>query len=244
MLRNAQKCRIGFLSIALVVLALFCASSRADMSYDFTRITTNSSVDVSSQLTATVYDLGFSSTTGYNQVGFRIENAGPTFSAITEVYFDDGTILGLAGLNDKDDGTGGDPDVDFSPITTSGNVNLPSGGNVGFYATAGFNVDADPAPAHNGVHPGDFLEIIFDLKKDPFDVLQTYDDVLNDLATGNLRIGLHVQRLPGIDDGDPDWATRESDSFVNVVPVPGAALLGALGLSVSGHILRRRKELA
>ena len=39
--------------------------------------------------------------------------------------------------------------------------------------------------------------------------------------------------------GFEEWSVREG---ANVVPVPGAALLGLIGMATSGHILRRRKR--
>ena len=60
---------------------------------------------------------------------FEFFNAGPAHSSITDVYFDDGTLLGIAGLIDADDGTLGpmaDPDVDFSDSFVSLPVPEPS----------------------------------------------------------------------------------------------------------------------
>lgn len=60
----------------------------------------------------------------------------------------------------------------------------------------------------------------------------TYNDVLDALNNGDLRIGLHVQGFTG----------GGSESFVNTpypAPVPGAALLASIGLGTF-HILQRR----
>ena len=68
----------------------------------------------------------------YNQVLFTFANSGPEASSITDVYFDDGALLGLAGLIDADDGTGGLAGVDYTqyadPVCLR--VALPLGGKL------------------------------------------------------------------------------------------------------------------
>ena len=62
-------------------------------------------------------------TNGGPSVTFTFYNVGLSQCTITDVYFDDGTLLELTGLIDKDDGTGGDLNVDFS--TPASPANLP-----------------------------------------------------------------------------------------------------------------------
>lgn len=164
-----------------------------------------------------------------NQVLFTFTNTGSAQSTISEIYFDDGTLLGISSLIDKDNGVGGDPNVDFSP---GGNPpNLPGGNNIfpAFQVTAGFLADADnPAPTW-GVSPGQWLGIVFNLQSGG-----TYGDVLAELANGDLRIGMHVI----------NFANGGSESFVNnpfVVPLPAAVWLLGSGLLGLGAIGRRRK---
>lgn len=40
------------------------------------------------------------------------------------------------------------------------------------------------------------------------------------------------------------WAVRDGDVAVTPIPVPGAALLGFIGLATSAHVLRRRRKKA
>ncbi len=154
---------------------------------------------------------------GGSQVLFTFSNSGPLLSAITDVYFDDGTLLGIAGLIDLDDnalGPFGDAGVDFS--TGASPADLPGGGVVGFVTTAGFSADADAPVAFEGVDPGETLGIVFDLIGGG-----NFADIIAELTNGDLRIGIHVQ----------DYSGGGSESFVNVpVPEPGTALLIGLGL--------------
>ena len=204
--------------IAAALLCLFSPLLLASSSsaLGFSCITGNLAGDCAigeAQLSVEVIDLGG------GQVLFEFTNSGPADSSITDVYFDDGTLLGLAGLIDADDdalGSLGDSGVDFTQGASPGD--LPGGGSIGFVAIADFGVDSDPPTQPLGVNPGEMLGIVFDLE-----LGGTYADVLAELADGRLRIGLHVQ----------GYASGGSESFVNVpVPEPGVALLLGMGLSI------------
>jgi hypothetical protein len=97
-----------------------------------------------------------------------------------------------------------------------------------------------PNSAKYGVDPGEFLEMSFSA---------TYTGVTNALQAGTLRIGMHVGSYLVGPDG--------SESFIvgtvpvpglppgfnpQNVPVPGAMLLGCLGLGFSANMLKRRKS--
>jgi len=118
---------------------------------------------------------------GANQVTFSFTNGAPSAtSSITDIYFDDGTLLGLSSINNV-------AGVSFTALASP--MNLPSGNNClpPFVVTAGFSADSDPPAQSNGVNPGDQVDIIFDL---------TGGNVVNviaDLGTGALRVGIHVQ---------------------------------------------------
>lgn len=152
---------------------------------------------------------------------FTFTNAGPAASSITDVYFDDGSLLGIAQIVN---GTG----VDFTQLATPSD--LPGGSNVSppFQTTMGFSADSVPAVQPNGVNPGETLAIIFDLMSG-----KTYADVLNDLTTSALRIGIHVQ----------GYSSLGSESFVNgSAPEPGPSLLLGVGLALAAAPRLRRRR--
>ncbi len=219
--------------VCLVVIGLLltCApTSQADL-YEFYNITHNNAGDAAigeAQLTMDVTGL-----TG-NRVQFEFLNAGPEASSITGVYFDDGDepiLLDLASID-------GSPGVAFH----EGGSVLPGGYSLSprFVVTAGLEARADPPVQPNGVNPDEYLRLVLDLQAG-----SDAADVFDRLGTADLRVGIHVQ---GFDSGG-------SESFIDephpprppdppVTPLPGAVVLGGLGLATAAGALRRRKDLA
>lgn len=203
--------------LASVVAVLALVSSADAALYGFTRISTNGAQDVAAQLFVDVTDAGS------GQVDFKFLNSGPLASSITDVYFDDGTLLGIASVING-------PGVEFSQGASPGN--LPGGETVTppFEATAGFTADSDAPVSANGVNPGEFLTIRFNLKDG-----KTFADTIAALDGGvDLRIGIHVQGLP---DG-------ESDSFITSgqVPEPASIVAWLVCTSGLGLVLRSRMK--
>lgn len=204
------------LSCAFLMSAA-AAPAMAGVIYSFAPVTNNSATNTTNgiaQLTVTV-----SAGPAANQVSFRFDNAGPAAMSITDVYFDDGTLLGIASITDSGAGVsfsqGGSP-----PNLPGGNTLTPA-----FNTTAGFLADSNPPAQPNGVNPGEWLTITFNLING-----KTFADTLAALNTpgDHLRVGIHVQ---GFSDGG-------SESFVNQVPTPGAAAL----LAVGGLMAARRRR--
>lgn len=180
------------------------------------------------QLTVDIFSPSTDPVREGNFIAFLFKNIGSAQSTITDIYFDDGTILGLATIVD-------DPDngVDFGqPVEPP---NLPGGQNLTppFEATQAFSVGNEPGVA-NGIDndpegDGESLTLIFELLPG-----LTFDDTLAALLDGTLRIGLHVQ----------NFADGGSASFVNLppgtpVPLPAPASLALVGL---GMVAARRRR--
>jgi hypothetical protein len=223
-MREKMKRKI---SISLLVGALFlCSVMPAHaLKFGFNAITANNVGDVTigeAQLWVEVTDAEYyfdSENNQVNQVLFTFGNDGPEASSICDVYFDDGSLLGIADIYNYTAG------VSFTEGSSPGN--LPSGNNAlpPFEATAGFMADSDPPVQPMGVNPGESLGIIFDLQG-----TQTFADVLAELSDGRLRIGIHVQGFES--DG--------SESFVNNVPDANIMLLLGPSLILLGLFSRKK----
>lgn len=224
---------------AVICLGVTDRASAALVTYGFTRVAPNNATNAATgeaQLTVDVTDVGV----GPNQVAFIFRNAGPLDSSITDIYFDDGSLLGMV-LPITDSGIG----VDFSQGANPGN--LPGGNTIDFQPSTNlFTADSNPPAQPNGVNPGEFVRVVFDLIAG-----QDFADVIAALTlglanpgvdvTGGLRIGIHVQ----------GFANNGSEAFVNGGPTPGptpvpepsTVLMGLMGLGALGFVqLRRRRR--
>ncbi len=221
------KCRMSFLSLVLVSVFILSTEAQAEL-FGFEAITANSTIDPGigeAQLSVDVTD------PGSNQVLFTFSNSGPLASSITDIYFDDGPLLGIASIDNSHLG------VSFSQFASP--PELPGANTVvpPFVTTIGFLADSDSPVQSNGVNPGEYVGIVFNIGSN------TFADVIAALNVGfnpdlhyiggswdapNLRIGIHVQ---GFADGD-------SESFI-ATPIPASVVLGMLGLGVAGLKLRK-----
>jgi len=213
------------MSFVLLVCALAATAARADL-YNFECITNNSAVDAAigeSQFSVLVTS-GGTTQDGREQVLFEFQNAGPAASSITDVYFYDGALLDYGDVSLMPSGG-----VSYSEGADPGS--LPGWPQPEIYATRVFSADSLPAVQPNGINPGESLGVLFALASGT-----TFQDVINGLnggitdpmTAGNITIGIRAQ---GFADGG-------SESFVHA-PLPGAVLLGLLGLGVAGLKLRK-----
>ncbi len=239
---RSTKRRMNFLSLVLVFVVILSAEAQAEL-FGFEAISDNSgeSGTMAAQLSVDITD------PGGDQVLFTFYNDGPLSSiydvpfpldgVVTEVYLEyfvdvggaEGVLGGLAAIQDNpSEGV-----AFYSPTTGS----FPEGGglNPPFDVTYAydFSAAAEPPPATWGVDPGESLGLLYDIESG-----KTFADVLaainqgfeNPLTEVSLRVALHVQKL-----GEDN---EYSDGFI-LVPMPGAVILGMLGLCVAGLKLRR-----
>jgi hypothetical protein len=215
----------SLLTMAAAALAtvLTAGSASAEL-FTFHLITPNGSNLPAGQLYVDVTDVG------NDQVAFTFYNGVGVQSSITDIYFADGTLLGIADIeNHNNDGAIGGG-VAFSQGATPPNLPGPSNlfPNIPAAFTQAFTADSDAPVSSNGVNTaGENVMIIFDLING-----QTYNDTLDALHDGSLLIGLHIQA----------FADGSSSSFVNNVP-DGGVTMTLLGMAMAGLglVARRRK---
>jgi hypothetical protein len=154
-------------------------------------------------------------------VDFTFYNESLIDSSLARIYFDDGSLLGIADLTNG-------PGTSFSQLANPSE--LPNGGLLEppFVTTEEFSIDGDPPLSQNGVNPVEpanpleWVRVTFELAGGG-----TLSSVIDELNTGALRIGVHIIGLP---DGS-------SESAVSA-PEPVTILLLGLGTLL---LTRKRK---
>ena len=196
--------------------------------YGFTPISFHSGAAAN----AVAAQLSLDVTRSGSQALFTFTNDGPVPSTITGTYFDDGVGI-LDSLLTPIDG----PGVSFRAGGSPANLPAP---NVPYHFGADFWATAK-SPAGLGKkgvdNTGEFVTIPFTLEYG-----RSFADVLAALDAGvanptsrldTLRIGMKVQAI---------GTAGASDAFLLApapAPIPGALILGLLGLSAAGLKMRR-----
>ena len=202
--------RTLFLLLSILTVTVFTDIRAQAIPFSFTCITNSDPTDAAigeAQILVDVLDYGT------NGVLFYFTNVGSEACSLTDVYFDDGALLGSALIIDPNS-----PGVVFSLNASPPNITGHNNITPAFFTTAGFSADSDPPTHSNGVNPGEFLGIYFELQAG-----NTYADVLNDLETGDLRVGVRLQ----------GFASGGSEAFVNkkaAVPEPSTCIFFLFGI--------------
>ena len=161
------------------------------------------------------------------QASFTFLNNVGIAASITDVYFDDGSLLGIASISSSSG-------VSFSEGASP--PDLPGGEPYSFDTS--FSADSDPPVAPNGVNSStEWLTIVFNLVAG-----MTFTDTIAALISGELRLGMHVQAI---------GTSGDSDGFINnpldPVPLPAGLLLflsGLAGIGSLGRFKAKRSEAA
>jgi hypothetical protein len=216
-----KKHNVTVLYLVLALVVILPAAARADL-YGFYPITSNSGVQntVALQLSVDITN------PGGNQALFTFYNDGPALSPydvlspitsqITTIYIDDnaGVLSGLASITQSPIGF-----TNFAPGATP--TNIPGGNTAGFSADTALS--AQRSSPTGGIDVGEYVSILYNIV-----VGKNFADVINAMDLALMRVGLHVQGIQ---------PSNLSDSFLT--PVPGAVILGLLGLGIAGWKLRR-----
>ena len=191
---------------SLCIAAGYLASSPAQaLQFNFNNITHKSAINELAgerQLLVDVTDSFGKEDPESNNVLFKFSNVGPFASSMTQIYFDNSTVLKNMGTI-VDSGAG----VDFA--AAAGNMNLPGGKTVNF--SPDFKIQATGAVSQNGVNPGEWVSVFFNLSTN-----KTLKDVFNDLKSGSLRVGMHVQAFS--DGGSEAFVNNNTPGITTTLP--------------------------
>lgn len=153
---------------------------------------------------------------GAGHVDFTFYNQSLIESSISRIYFDTNLLLELVEIISG-------PGTFFTQPATPGN--MPGGNTLApsFETTDQLSFASEASRPHNGIKPpGEWVQISFNINGG------TFEDVLDELNTGLLRIGIHIIALP---DGSSESA----------VTIPEPATIGLLAMGGMA-LFRRRKQ--
>lgn len=208
-----------------MLLAILPTQVRADMfeTFYFQNITANNAADAlagEGQLSVVV--TGYESGGNLTSLGFKfLNNVGEQMS-ITDLFIYDGVLMDLEAPtwsweDSDDDGT----DVLFNAPANPGH--LPGWGTAGVLFSADSGDKGLGAVAAGVNTKFEWVEVLVE----PLDGVE-FEDVISGIRSGAIVLGVHVQGFVG----------GGSESFITT-PLPGAVLLGMLGLGYAGMKLRK-----
>ena len=213
-----------FVALAVTLLIYVCAVPAFAVMYPLEIFTNNGPYSDGTDVDLFMDVSNVGNEEGYTD--FMFYNNSIVDCSITNIYFDDGSLLGIDAIENGPIG------VVLFDTAVGGPGNLPGGGAIGFSADKEFNIGPVSPPSENGVNnipAGEWVNINFALE---YIVSEnrwaTLDDVLNELNDGTLRVGIHIQAFPG----------GSSESAVNV---PEPATIGLLGLGGLWLLHRKRR---
>jgi hypothetical protein len=167
---------------------------------------------------------------------FTFHNSGPAASSITDLYFDDGSLLGIATLIPS--GSGVDFGLMADPWNLPGAAAYDLKPEYNGTPNRKFSAETSAPNIANGINPGESLGVVFKLQsgKSYSDVIASLTlsqtDIQHDIV-GGLRVGVHVQGFE---------IAGKGESYINgpvyhspPPPVPDASnTVTLLGLALLG----------
>jgi hypothetical protein len=115
--------------------------------YGFDQFTTNATPATASQYTVEISDGG---TVGADHwADFKFTNTCVIPSSITDIYFQDGTLIDITDINNN--GTWNAPGNGVNYVQPGSPLHLPGGSTIGFNDTASFNQSAGASGTQDGV---------------------------------------------------------------------------------------------
>jgi hypothetical protein len=248
----------SFVFAAGLALGLIGVSPRASaetisLGFDVIQSTTSRAArEAEAQFRVQITDTGV----GPNQALFTFTNVGSIAASITDIYFQDGTLLDIARIINQ-------------PLNRHGAVtyfsegakpsNLPGGKSINpsFSPTVGvnfFSLDTILPLNLLGINPGERLGVLFDLQSN-----RNFQSVMRALITPppstnlnpSLRIGIHVQGIGGSRGPSasyinerPNGIPQPTPSSPVAAPLPGPVWVGLLLMGGIGIQRLRQRRLA
>jgi hypothetical protein len=214
--RGVRVRRLGWLAFVFLLVIYPVHICQAQLvTFPFNIFTNNSPYadDLDGDMYVDVWD-------GTGVVNFTFYNNSSLQSSVARIYFDDGSLLGIDQVFNSQDYTA------FDTSVTPGD--LP-GGNLldpPFVADREFTIGAESPPPWEGVNNGNIVNEWVTVR---FNLINGGDlyDVIDELNSGVLRVGLHIIDLP----------EGYSESAL-LIPEPATIMLLGLGALV---LLRKRR---